>query len=121
MNSNTTFAQVFARAIDESCEPLSKIEEMAAYKAKALADHEAAKAEMLEMRARVAIAIEKAETPADQIAVAEKVPLLLDTTSGRWTLAPYIEPPTPLLEIQSDWMLNNKLFQKRAARLAASS
>lgn len=122
MNSNTTFAQDFAQTIDWSSEPLTKIEEMAAYKAKAIADHEAAKAEMLEMRARVAIAIEKAETPADQIAVAEKVPLLLDTTSGRWTLSPYVEPPPLFLEIQSDWMLKNKLFQKRAAaRLAASS
>ena len=129
MNSNTSFAQDFARTIDEASfgsenysrptqmprPPTPTAEEMAARTAKFIADHEAAKAEMLEMRARVATAIEKAETPADQIAFAEEVPLMLNKTTGRWTVAPYVELPLMLPEISPDWMLNNKMFQRRAA------
>ena len=129
MNSNTAFAQDFASTIDEAsfCSenhsrpvpmtrpPTPTAEEFAARTAKFIADHEAAKAEMLEMRARVAISIEKGETPADQIAVAEKVPLMLNKTTGRWTVAPYVELPLMLPEISPDWMLNNKMFQQRAA------
>lgn len=121
MNSNTAFAQDFARP-QLVRPPTPTAEEFAARKAKIIAEHEAAKAEMLEMRARVAIAIEKAETPADQIAVAEKVPLMLNKTTGRWTVAPYVEPPPMIFEISPDWMLKNKMFQQRAAaaRLNAS-
>jgi hypothetical protein len=125
MNSNTAFAQDFARTIDHSWSvettpmltrpPTPTAEVFAARKAKVIAEHEAAKAEMLEMRARVAIAIEEAETPADQIAAAEDVPLVLNKTTGRWTLAPYVELPMSMVfpEISPDWMLNNKMFQKR--------
>jgi hypothetical protein len=123
MNSNTAFAQEFARTIDHSWSvettpmltrpPTPTAEVFAARKAKFIDEHAAAKAEMLEMRARVAIAIEKAETPADQIAAAEEVPLMLNKTTGRWTLAPYIEVPLMLPEISPNWMLNNKMFQQR--------
>jgi hypothetical protein len=129
MNSNTAFAQEFARTIDGASfdsenhswpvpiprPPTPTAEVFAVRKAKVIAEHEAAKAEMLEMRARVAIAIEKAETPADQIAAAEDVPLVLNKTTGRWTMAPYIEVPMSMVfpEISPDWMLKNKIFQQR--------
>lgn len=118
MNSNTALTIDEASfGSDNHSWPVPTAEEFAARKAKFIAEHEAAKADMLEMRARVAIAIEKAETPAEQIAVAEEVPLMLNKTTGRWTVAPYVELPLSMVfpEISPDWMLKNKMFQQRAA------
>jgi hypothetical protein len=141
MNSNTVFfPQELARVIDGSVldngddeapwapmdlPPLPRLspspavtaDEFEVRKAKAIAEHEVAKAKMFEMRARVAAAIETAKTPADQIALAENVPLILNRITGRFSVAPYVELPPDMIfpVISPDWMLNNNMFQTRAA------
>jgi hypothetical protein len=70
------------------------------------------KTEYLERRARVTIALENATTKEEQVQVNEDLPLLLDQTTDRWILAPYVEIEKPPIKIS---LLKNPMLLKRAA------